>query len=87
MKHLKKLTSKKNGKLVTYEDFLGYGNKVMKPVFEDYRKLFIDASGPFKKLTIVYGAARVLNRLMAAQMDNDMIEELDVYALKVAETE
>ena len=82
-------------------------------MFEDYRKLFIDASGPFKKLTVAYGAARVLNPLVAAQMDrsakidaikelhafgfdifrpvggiiDDMIEELDVYALKVAETD
>ena len=41
---LEKLTSEKNGKLVTYEDFLCHGNEVMKPVFEDDRKLFIDAS-------------------------------------------
>jgi hypothetical protein len=52
---LEKLTSEKNGKLVTYEDVLHHGNEVMKPVFEDYRKLFIDESGPFKNLTIVYG--------------------------------
>jgi hypothetical protein len=27
----------------------------MKPIFEDYRKLFIDEIGPFKNLTVVYG--------------------------------
>ena len=41
---LEELTSEKNDKLVTYQDFLRHSKEVMKPVFEDDRKLFIDAS-------------------------------------------
>ena len=40
-----KLDSFKNGKLITKEDFFNHGIKVIRPIFDDYKRLFVDDGG------------------------------------------
>jgi hypothetical protein len=42
-------------------------------IFEDYKKHCLDANGPFKKLTVAFSAARVLNPFVAKDMNQATI--------------
>ena len=59
------LASARDSKLVSKDDFLAHTKETTTPIFEDYKRLFLDANGPFKKLTDAFNAARVLNPLVA----------------------
>jgi hypothetical protein len=68
------LASARDGKLVSKDDFIAHAKEMTTPIFEDYKMLFLDANGPFKKLTVTFSAARVLNPLVAKDMNQATIE-------------
>ncbi|KAL3765855.1 hypothetical protein ACHAWO_006400 [Cyclotella atomus] len=70
-----KLEQFKGGKLITEEDFVAHGHKVVEPIFKDYNRLFLDSHGDFKNITTAYHAARVLNPLIAVKMTEAEIKE------------
>ena len=77
------LSNFKRGKLITQDDFMEYGKGIVKPIFDDYSRLFLRQGGDYKELTRAYSAARVLNPLVAASMsvlDMEMaIKELKAF--------
>ena len=58
----------KGGKLITEEDFRNHGVQTVKPIFDDYKRLFLSPTGDFTQITTAYHAAQVLNPLTAANM-------------------
>jgi len=72
---VEKLSKFKEGKLITEADFRDHGIKVVTPIFDDYRRLFLTPTGDYFKISAAYHAARVLNPLIAAEMSNVQVEE------------
>jgi hypothetical protein len=46
----RKVSAAKDGKPITKEDFVDYGKKVVQPIFEDFKRLFLDINGDFRAL-------------------------------------
>ena len=65
----------KNNNLTSKEDFYEHGVKAVKPIFEDYKRLFLAASGDYSKLVGADHAARVLNPLEASKRSHTKIKE------------
>ena len=60
-----KLSAAKDGKPITKEDFVDYSKKVVQPIFEDIKILFLDINGDFRALSATYSSARVLDPIFA----------------------
>ena len=56
------------------EDFFNHGINAIRPIFDDYKRLFVDDGGDYKQLELAYFAARVLNPLVASKMTPAEIE-------------
>lgn len=64
-----------NDHCVTYEDFRAHGLKVATPVAEEYQRLFISSTGDYCNIMKANMAARALNPLVAATMNNLQLRE------------
>lgn len=62
------------GKLMSKDDFYEHGIGVIRAIFRDYRRLFLNEGGDFKRLDTAYYAARILNPLTVFNMTGPAIE-------------
>lgn len=69
------LSNSGENNLTTREDFMEHGKKVVKPVFEDFHRIFLRQGGDYTTLTSAYSAASVLNPLVAATMSIETATE------------
>ena len=60
------LESFQSGKLLTQNDFFNHGVATVRPIFIDYKRLFLSETGDFYILCQAYYAARVFNPLAVA---------------------
>ena len=65
----------KDGKLISKEDFIAHGRKVVKPGFDHYQSLFTDPGGDYYDLRQIYRLARIFNPRIANGLDVNTIEE------------
>ena len=63
-----------NGKLISKEDFKSHGIKIVKPIFNDFRRIFLQPTGDFTDITSAYHATLVLNPLKANGISEQEIE-------------
>ena len=70
-----KLSAAKNGKPITKEEFVDYGKKVVQPIFEDFKRLFLDINGDFRALSATYSSARVLDPNFAMGKNIDLLAD------------
>ena len=72
---LSKFSSFQDEHYCYYEEFLDLGYETVRPVIEKYNSLFISPNGDFTQLVKAYKTARVLNPLIATEMDDEAIKE------------
>ena len=67
----------------TFEDFKNLGIETARPMIAEYKRLFLHPKGDYYNIVAAYRAARVLNPLVAAEMDDvqmlDAIKDLELF--------
>ena len=59
----------------SYEEFKDLGIETARPMADEYKRLFIHPSGDYTPIVSAYMAARVLNPLVAADMDDEQMRD------------